>query len=219
MPIVTSPTTILMMRHGETGWNAERRLQGHTDIALNRAGEHQAQLLALALRGERFDAIVASDLVRAHQTAHAIAERHGLPVHSDARLRERCYGRFEGLCYSDIERDFPTEYAAWQARDIDAVMPPGLRVAESFRQFYQRTTAAILDWAQRHPGQTLALVAHGGVLECAHRAATGMRLDSPRDFTIHNASINRFSVHDGVLRLDDWGDIDHLEIDALDELA
>lgn len=212
-------TKIVLIRHGETAWNAERRLQGHIDIGLNAEGLRQATALAAALEGEHFDAIVASDLQRAHQTAQALAATRAMPVHADPLLRERCYGGFEGLLYADIEARFPKEFAAWQARDIDSVMPAGARVAESFRQFYDRCTSAIIGRAQRHPGQTLALVAHGGVLECAYRAALGLSLESPRNFPVMNASINRFTVSDGKLTLVSWGEVDHLQRGVLDELS
>jgi probable phosphoglycerate mutase len=212
-------TRIVLIRHGETAWNAERRLQGHIDIALNDEGERQAAALAGALADERFDAIFASDLKRAHQTAEAVARQHGLAVINDGALRERCYGGFEGLLYAEIEQRFPAEFAAWQARDVDAVMPPGARSAESFRQFYQRAIGAILALAQAHPGKSLALVAHGGVLECAYRAAMGMLLETPRNFPVMNASINRFRVRGGALTLTSWGEVAHLQPKVLDELA
>jgi len=213
-------TTILLIRHGETAWNAVRRLQGHIDIALNDEGLRQADALAHALAGERIDAIVASDLQRALQTAQAVAGHHGVPVVQDAQLRERCYGVFEGMLYADIARAYPADFAAWQARDVDAVMPPGERVAESFRQFYGRCVAALGHWAECHRGQTIAIVAHGGVLECAYRAATAMALDGPRDFQVRNASINRFTFDAGALALAQWGDVRHLDREAaLDDLT
>lgn len=215
-------TTILLIRHGETAWNAVRRLQGHIDIPLNAEGERQAGALAQALAGEAIDAIdaiVSSDLARARQTAQAVADQFdGATVQTDPNLRERCYGVFEGMLYSDVERQYPAEFALWQARDIDAVMPPGERVAESFRQFYARSTSAIRDWAERYPGKTIVIVAHGGVLECAYREAVGMQLDSPRDFQVKNASINRFSFADGKLALTSWGEVDHLTLAAMDDV-
>ncbi|MYM89487.1 histidine phosphatase family protein [Rugamonas sp. FT82W] len=212
-------STILLIRHGETAWNAVRRLQGHTDIPLNDEGARQAAALAQALAAERVDVLVSSDLQRAVQTAQAVADQYdGLRVQTDEQLRERCYGVFEGMLYAEIEREYPAEYALWQARDIDAVMPPGEREAESFRRFYQRATGGIADWAQRHPGRTIAIVAHGGVLECAYREAVGMSLDSPRDFQVKNASINRFSWADGKLALTSWGEVDHLSLAAMDDI-
>ena len=212
-------TNIILIRHGETAWNAARRLQGHIDIALNPAGQRQAAALAAALAGEEIDAIVASDLQRALQTAHAVANTRAVLVQTDPALRERCYGGFEGLLYAEIAQRFPLEFACWQARDIDALMPPGARSAETFRQFYTRSVDAILGWAAAYPGRSIALVAHGGVLECAYRAATGLPLDTPRTFAVLNASINRFTVNNGKLRLVSWGDVAHLSPRALDEPA
>ncbi|MDN4055869.1 histidine phosphatase family protein [Massilia sp. YIM B02763] len=215
-----APTDILLIRHGETAWNAERRLQGHLDIPLNAEGERQAALLAAALAAESIDAVVSSDLMRARQTAQAVADIKGLPLRQDAQLRERGYGGFEGLLYSEIEQRFPREFAAWQARDVDASLPAGRNTAETFRAFFARCTGAILRLAAASPGTTLALVAHGGVLECAYRLARGLPLDTPRDFKVYNASINRFRYHpsDGRLELCSWGEVEHLRPAVLDEL-
>jgi probable phosphoglycerate mutase len=212
------PAKLILIRHGETAWNAERRLQGHLDIALNAHGERQAAALAVALAHQHFDLVVASDLRRAHQTAQAIAQARGLPLQVDPALRERCYGGFEGLRYADIEQRFPLEFAAWQGREVDAVLPPGANRGETFRQFNARVTGAIVRWGQAHPGKTLALVAHGGVLECAYRAALGLPLETPRDFKVHNASINRFTLSGGVLALQSWGETEHLRHAVLDDL-
>ncbi len=212
-------TQIILIRHGETAWNAERRLQGHIDIPLNEEGVRQADALADALANEAIDAVYSSDLERAHQTAQAVAGRQGMLVHTDPALRERCYGGFEGLLYAEIAQRFPREFAAWQARDIDSVMPSGVRVAESFRQFYRRCVDGIVGIAARYPGRSLALVAHGGVLECAYRSALGLSLETPRDFPVMNASINRFSVQGGVLSLQSWGEVAHLKRGVLDELG
>lgn len=210
-------TSILLIRHGETAWNSVRRLQGHIDIPLNDAGERQALALGRILANEPVNAVISSDLQRAVQTAQAVAGHHTVTVQTDPSLRERCYGAFEGLLYSEIMERYPVEYAQWQAREIDAVMPPGERVAESFRQFYQRSVDSIGAWAARHPGQTIVMVAHGGVLECAYRAARGISLDSPRDFQVPNAGINRFTFANGQLNLESWGDTSHLQA-ALDDI-
>jgi probable phosphoglycerate mutase len=210
---------MLLIRHGETAWNALRRLQGHIDIPLNHEGERQAAALARALAAEQLDAVVSSDLQRAMQTAQAVAAFHaGVTLQTDAQLRERAYGVFEGMLYQDIQDEYPADFSLWQARDIDAVMPHGERMAESFRQFYDRVTGALRDVALRHAGQTVAVVAHGGVLECAYRAARGIQLDSPRDFQVKNASINRFTVEDGKLVLTSWGQVDHLALAAMDDV-
>lgn len=214
-----NPTKILLIRHGETAWNAVRRLQGHIDIPLNAEGERQATALAQALAGEGIELFVSSDLQRAAQTAQAVAALYDhATVERDPALRERGYGVFEGMLYTEIAAQYPDDFALWQARDVDAVMPAGQRVAESFRQFYARAIGAILRWAGAHRGKTIAIVAHGGVLECAYREAVGMQLDSPRDFQVKNASINRFHVgDDGKLVLDSWGEVAHLAV-AMDDI-
>jgi probable phosphoglycerate mutase len=212
-------TNIILIRHGETAWNAERRLQGHLDIPLNAEGERQARLLAEALAPGRIDLLVSSDLQRARQTAQAVATLRGLPLQIEAGLRERCYGGFEGLLYAEIEQRFPVEFAAWQGRDIDGILPDGKNRGETFRAFFDRATEAILALAAAHPGQSLALVAHGGVLECAYRLALGLSLETPRDFKVYNASINRFRVEEGRLVLESWGEVSHLRPAVLDELT
>jgi len=212
-------TRILLIRHGETAWNAVRRLQGHIDIPLSPTGERQAEALARALAAEPLDAIISSDLGRALQTAQAVEAHHPrLPLHTDPGLRERGYGAFEGLLYTEIAERYPVEFAEWQARDVDAVMPAGDRVAESFRQFFQRCQDGIARWAERYPQQSILIVAHGGVLECAYRAARGLSIDGPRDFQVKNASINRFTFDKGVLSLDQWGEVAHLSA-SLDDIV
>jgi probable phosphoglycerate mutase len=208
---------IILIRHGETAWNAERRLQGHLDIPLNAEGERQAKLLAEALAPESIDLVVSSDLQRARQTAQAVAGLRNMPVHVAPGLRERCYGGFEGMLYAEIEQRFPAEFAAWQARDVDAILPDGKNPGETFREFYTRATDAILAIAGAHPGRTVALVAHGGVLECAYRMALDLPLETPRDFKVYNASVNRFHVAEGKLALQSWGEVGHLRPAVLDE--
>jgi probable phosphoglycerate mutase len=206
-------TEIILIRHGETEWNAVRRLQGHTDIVLNAEGERQAAALGVSLQQERLVAIISSDLQRAKQTAKAVANWHGLPVQIDPALRERCFGGFEGLKYDEIVHRYPAEFAAWQAREPDVMLPKDEagNAAETFRQFYHRCLQAFETWAKRYPGQTIALVAHGGVLECAYLAACEIPLGTARNFQVFNASVNRLSWEDGKLSLRVWGDCAHLE--------
>ncbi|WP_194725355.1 histidine phosphatase family protein [Noviherbaspirillum malthae] len=218
-------TEILLIRHGETAWNAIRRLQGHLDIPLNPEGERQAAALGRSLVGTKIDAVFSSDLQRARQTASAIAAHHGLPVQTDAGLRERCYGAFEGMLYAEISERYPQDFAAWKARDIDARFPPGVHVAETMREFATRTIDAIKRIAieaRKNDCRRIAMVAHGGVLECAYRAALQMDFAQERTFDIFNASVNRFAWDGAALKLLQWGDVSHLaklDADALDEVA
>ena len=211
-------TEILLIRHGETAWNAVKRLQGHLDIPLNEEGERQAAALGQALLGEPLDAVFASDLVRARQTANAITAPRGMEVQIDAGLRERCYGAFEGMMYAEISGRYPEAYRAWQARDLDARFPEGVHVAETLREFSTRAVQAIKRIVSDRQYKRVALVTHGGVLECAYRAAHGMGFDRPRDFDILNASLNRLAWDGSRLQVMQWGDVAHLDVLALDEI-
>lgn len=210
---------IVLIRHGETAWNAERRLQGHLDIGLNAAGKQQVAALGLALAQERFDAIFASDLQRARQTADAVAAAHALPIHIDAGLRERCYGAFEGLLYDDIGGRFPQAHAAWMAGDVDARFPAGEFVAETLNEFHARANQAIRNIIAGGTYRKIAIVSHGGVLDCVFRAINGVHIGATREFDVLNASINRLRWDGAQLHIMQWGDVAHLRSPARDELA
>lgn len=204
-------TEILIIRHGQTAWNKQKRYQGHSDIPLNEKGELQAQALAEALKQEKLDAIISSDLQRARKTAEEIARWHGLPVKLDRDLRERCYGIFEGMQLEEIERDYPEDLARWQAADPDQILPHGERESESLRQFYHRAQSALHRWAEQHPGQRVAVVAHFGIIESAYRAAHRIPLGERIRMPVLNTSINRFAVKSGEISLLAWGEAEHLE--------
>lgn len=212
-------TDILLIRHGETDWNVDKRLQGHIDIPLNEAGQRQAQALGEALAGEPLDAIFSSDLQRAHETAQAVSAVSGLPVQIDAGLRERSYGAFEGLRPTDIQERYPEAYGQWKAREPDARYPSGEeRHAETMREFYQRSVDAVGRVLASGSYKKVAIVAHGGVLECIHHWASGTEFAQPRSFDIFNASVNRLHWDGQRLHIRSWGEIDHLERDTLDEV-
>ena len=141
-----------------------------------------------------------------------------MTVTIDPALRERCFGAFEGLLYDDIGVHFPVACTAWKTRDLDTRYPPGERIAETLREFSARAVAAVLGHAQRHHGQKIAILTHGGVLDCLYRAALGIDLEKPRDFDITNTAINRFGWNEGTLQLLRWGDVSHLARQALDEM-
>ena len=211
-------TEIFLIRHGETAWNAERRLQGHLDIPLNEEGERQAAALARALAREAVDMIISSDLSRAASTARAVAELQGLPLQTDASLRERCFGAFEGLLYDELESHFPEAYAQWKARDPHARYPDGERRAETFAEFAQRAVDAVCRIAEAHRGKRLIIVSHGGVLDAVYRSANGIDITAPRDFNVLNASINQVQWDGEKLTVLRWSDNAHLTA-ALDELG
>jgi probable phosphoglycerate mutase len=204
---VIEPTRIFALRHGQTAWNAERRLQGHIDIPLDDTGRWQAQRLAQALAGEDLAAIYSSDLQRALATAQAVAGTTGAPITTDPHLRERAFGRFEGHVYADITRLWPEEAERWRRREPD--FPPG--GGEALVDFYSRCVTAVSAWAERHPGQAIAVVAHGGVLDCLYRAATGLDLVAPRSWQLGNAAVNRLLYREDGFCLVGWDDAAHLD--------
>jgi len=199
-------TRILVIRHGETDWNAATRLQGHTDIPLNAVGRRQAERLAQALEGEVIDAVYSSDLQRARDTAGAVAFATGAALVLDAGLRERAFGSFEGVRFADIEQRWPEDARRWRARE-PAFAPAG---GESLDRFYARCVGTAARLAAQHPGGAVALVAHGGVLDCLYRAAARVALDAPRTWLLANASINRLLYTDSGFVLVGWNDDAHL---------
>jgi probable phosphoglycerate mutase len=199
-------TTIYLIRHGETAWNAELRIQGHRDLPLNGTGLAQAEALAKRLAGEHFAAIYSSDLLRAQQTAQAFAGAHGLPVRLEAALRERNFGCCEGKTREEILAGDAAVAEALAARRPDYVLPGG----ESLEQHLARVSACLSQLAQRHAGQTLAVVTHGGVLDLVYRRVHGVPMERPRDFPLPNASINCLLVLGDRWRIESWGDIAHL---------
>jgi probable phosphoglycerate mutase len=207
---LNEPTRIVAIRHGQTAWNAETRMQGQLDTALDALGRWQAKQLAEALDGEAIDVIISSDLARAMQTAFPLARRRGLPVRGDRALRERSFGVFQGFTYAHIARHWPDGAARWRARDPHF----GAQGGETLANFHQRVVAAALRLTAEFAGKSMVWVTHGGVLDCLHRAAMRVALDAPRSWTLDNASINRLLYSDQGLMLVGWGDCRHLEVPA-----
>ena len=201
------PTRLFVLRHGQTAWNAEMRIQGQLDITLNDTGRGQAARLGQALAGEDLAAVYSSDLQRALATAQAVVAATGAPLHTDRLLRERGFGRFEGHLYAEIARDWPDEAERWHRRE--AGFGPG--GGEVLQSFYERCVDTVCALAAPHAGQTIAIVAHGGVLDCLYRAAVGVALDAPRSWQLGNATINRLLFNGEGLSLVGWNDTGHLE--------
>lgn len=209
MPHPSHPlaTRICFVRHGETDWNVEKRIQGQIDIPLNEKGRAQAVAMAFSAAHVSFKAIYSSDLVRAADTARALAEREGREVELLPQLRERNFGIFQGLTAAEGEQRYPEAYQRYAARDPHYAFETG----ESLLDLAARVAEAV-DWMVRHhPGQTLAAVTHGGVLDILFRKVTGRPLSAPRDFKIPNCGLNWFSFDARGWRLESWADRHHLQ--------
>lgn len=200
-------TEVVIVRHGETDWNRVGRIQGHREIDLNLRGRDQAKALAACLAGERLDAIFSSDLARAHTTAKLIAVRIRRKVVTDPRLRECDLGVLAGLTHEEAGDRYPDAYAVYCNGIGDTPIPGG----ESPRQRHERVVEVVAGLAKRYRGGRLLIVTHGGPLEDCYRHATGMPLQTAKDFQLYNAGINRFVVEAGKWRIESWGEIEHLE--------
>jgi 2,3-bisphosphoglycerate-dependent phosphoglycerate mutase len=203
---LSDATRIIAIRHGETAWNAAQRLQGQLDIPLNAHGRAQAAQLATALGDEGIAAVICSDLSRAVETARALAEPLGLPLQMDSALRERGFGTMEGLSFEEIDRDWPELAQRWRGRDLSFAPPGGERLAD----FNARSVAAAERLAGAHVGRTIALVTHGGVLDCLYRAAARIELQAVRTWQLGNAAINRLLHSPEGFVLIGWNDHQHL---------
>ena len=202
-----------MVRHGETAWNAEGRVQGQLDIPLNDVGRAQARATAAVLAEHDFTAIYCSDLMRVRQTAEPAAKKLALPVLYMAELRERHYGMFETLTYVEVREKFPAQYARFRDKDPDFDFEGG----ETLRGFNERSLKAVRDLIARHQGEQILVFTHGGVLEMVYRHARAVGLSSPRDFEIPNAAINWIEVTPDQWTVWSWAEVAHLEA-ALDDL-
>jgi 2,3-bisphosphoglycerate-dependent phosphoglycerate mutase len=206
-------TRVLAIRHGETAWNVDTRLQGQLDVPLNDNGREQARRVALSLRHDAPDVIYSSDLSRARATAQAVADLVGLPLRLDAGLRERHFGIWQGNTYAEVEQGWPELAERWRRREADF----GPEQGETLQAFYDRVLACASRLAAAHHGANVLLVAHGGVLDCLYRAASRMTLNAPRTWELPNTGVNRLLYSASGFSLVGWGDVQHLEDEALDE--
>ncbi|MFF1633113.1 histidine phosphatase family protein [Leifsonia sp. NPDC058248] len=181
-------TRISLVRHGQTDWNLSKRIQGSSDIPLNDTGREQAESTGRALAGGSYDAIYASPLSRANETASIIARHTGLdtPLPLEA-VAERRYGEAEGLTGSEILARWPEGTPVPGRESRDAVV--------------ERALPALLDLGEKHPGESIIVVSHGGVIGSLVRHVTGHALPGPGE-VIPNGSVHEFVYDDGTLTLD-----------------
>lgn len=207
---------VLAIRHGETAWNVDARIQGQLDIPLNDNGRWQAQRLARALAArDPIDTVYTSDLLRAWDTARAVSDAAGVALVLDEGLRERGFGVFEGQTFSEIEARWPQESQRWRQRDPEWAPEGG----ESLIRMRERVLATLARLAAAHTGGQIVVVAHGGVMDMLYREATGLGLQAPRTWQLGNAAVNRLLWTPDSLTLVGWSDTSHLDDDFLEETA
>ena len=199
-------TTLLIIRHGETVWNLEHRIQGHLDSELSECGKRQTAALSRVFQNRRIDALYTSDLGRAVKTAVALEKTTGLTAVRRSCLRESNLGIMQGKTKHELLGDIPDEYDCFRERDPDYIIPEG----ESLFMRHERAVGCLREIVANHQDQTVAVVTHGGVLDSIFRFVNTISLSAPRTFSILNASISTITITDGKWLLTTWCDVSHL---------
>ncbi len=208
---------LILVRHGESEWNRELRIQGQTNSELTGTGIMQARAVANVLAKEPLHAIYSSDLTRAIATAEIIAAPHGLNLQLDPRLREMSFGGLEGLTWQEVRDDHPDVKTALQTGAHDFKMPGG---GESRDDLVARALAAMDDIAVRYPDQTICVVSHGGLISWFTRHVLGIPRSVPSRLRPDNCAIHRFELYEIGWHLRTFNERAHLpEVFAPDPLA
>ncbi|XP_020222011.1 phosphoglycerate mutase-like protein 4 [Cajanus cajan] len=198
---------IVVVRHGETAWNATGKIQGHLDVELNENGRQQAVAVGERLsRESKATIIYSSDLQRASETAQIIASKcGGLEVVKDSNLRERHLGDLQGCDFHEMKKVHPTSYKAFMSRNEDEEIPGG---GESLVQLYDRSTSALLRIGLKHKGERVIVVSHGGFIRALYKWAR----PNGRPGNILNTCVSVFHLYgEDKWTLKVWGDVSHLE--------
>lgn len=197
----------LIVRHGETEWNADGRIQGHTDIGLSEKGAQQSQLVGERLAEFSIDVAYSSDLQRSADTAREILGQRTVLLQTTSQLREYQKGVFEGLTAEETRHRYPELYAASLVKDLDFAPFGG----ESTRQTSARIASFVTDVRQRHPDDNVLIVGHGGALRAVFVALMELPLEANWRFFLANCSLSVVDIYpdNAVLRL--YNDTSHLD--------
>jgi len=198
-------TRLLIVRHGETDWNAEARVQGHSDVPLNEAGRRQARLAAAALRDEPLAAVYASDLARAAETGRILAEPHGLDVTLTPNLRERFWGDWQGRTLGEIERTDAGLFGRMRAGEW--VTPEH---AEGYEALQERVVSEIRRIAEKHDGETALVATHGGPVKAFVTWILGAPVSAHNAMRTGNAAITTVFLRHGRFVLETYNATGHL---------
>ena len=199
-------TEIILIRHGETEWNSQQRMQGHSNSDLSSVGQVQIQALGQWMKNVPFDHIYSSDSLRAKQTAEAITQFSGHELKIDLRLREKNLGVFEGLTSEEARERHPEVFRLFKTAGSKYVIDEG----ESTQQLQERALEFIEEIRLRHPEERVVMVTHGGVVRVLMKHALGLSIDAPTRFIIKNTGIF------GLIWNENWlvtqmGVVSHLE--------
>ncbi len=208
-------TEITIIRHGETIWNAQQRIQGQRNSKLSENGIRQAGLVAKSLAKREFDVLISSDLERAAETAGIINKLLQLPLEYNKNMRERSFGIVEGMTLAEMKEKFPREYRSYKERELGFKFSGG----ESIEQLFNRVTSEIEAIARKFENKKVLIVSHGLVLETMMYKTFNIKLNSSRVFSINNSSISSFYIDRDNWFLKEWGVIEHLvSLNVLTEL-
>ena len=179
-------TKLYLLRHGETTSNYEKRYQGQGDSHLTPLGRKQSERLAEVLKDEPFSAVYSSDLNRSFETARMVAKFHKLEVQKVPELKERNYGVWEGLTFQEIESRYSEIYKSWLANPAKTIIPE----AETLEELQKRGIRAVSQIMEKHPNETIAVVAHGGLNRMILMYYLGMDLNNFWSIKQFNCAVN-----------------------------
>ncbi|SME97920.1 histidine phosphatase family protein [Pseudobacteriovorax antillogorgiicola] len=201
----TVETEIYLLRHGQTVSNTLKRIQGQSDSSLTPSGLEQTERLAQRLAPLQFAALYSSPLGRAYETANVLGRYLDLKAQKEPRFQEISFGSVEGLTWSDVKEAHPELCEQWRQHVNHIALPDG----ESRDQAMERFTTALGELVQRHQGERIAIVTHGGVLAALFARILGIPSGKRPLCMIENASINILRYRDG-WKIKTWGDVAHL---------
>ena len=199
-------TVLILIRHGETLWNTQLRMQGSLDSDLTPKGETQIKALGEWMKEVPFDFLYCSDTPRAHKTAEAIRKFTGHNLNFDKRLREKNLGVFEGLTSEEARERYPANFQQFKTAGASYVIDQG----ESTQQLLKRALDAIEEIRDRHPQKVAVAVTHGGVVRVLMKHVLGIPLDAPTQFLIGNTGIFRLVWREKWI-VAEMGSLPHLE--------
>ncbi|GAC1667026.1 MAG: histidine phosphatase family protein [Candidatus Dormibacteraceae bacterium] len=199
---------MLLVRHGQSTWNSEHRIQGQLDPPLSEEGRKQAQSVARRLAGRRLAGFYSSDLKRAFETAHAIGAATGIEAEPTPGLREIYLGEWEGLRPADVAERYPEAWAKWSSTGGDWDVVPG---GEGATLFEKRVAAAIDAILERHANGDVVVVTHGGVIQMTLNRVVGRASGGLFPFKIQNSSITVIEKRGGRLTIGGVNDTSHLD--------